>query len=222
MSLYTRIRKWFQPYWSPIEKPKKIKKKKETKPKKADKPKQSSEAKQLQDKQSKNQLIMPVIEAPRSLENVINSRNKPRVNRIWYYHDQNVHQIFAHLAPLSGYTVTTRDDEARKKLKPLIYPIHINKPFDRTHVLPIGFHGSENDPRLVIGWDSDQNRHELAEFEQKNKKHPFSIYWFTEIRKTDYGAVWKYVIYSAEDMRLVDSLELKYGTPKAPIQMKWK
>src|SRR5699024_12125259 len=77
----------------------------------------------------------------------------------------------AHLAPGSGYTFRERDVAARGLLKPLIYPRDQGKPFDRTHLLPIGYHGSENDERLLVGWDSDANRGPFRSEERRVGKH---------------------------------------------------
>lgn len=153
-------------------------------------------------------LLMAVLNYPKSLDNAIKLKTKPKKNRIWVYHDKDRHQLFAHLDVRSGFKCKTRNDELRRNMIPWIKP-KIKKKFDRTHVLPIGYHGSDGDPRLIIGWDSEHNQNELKNFEFRNKKRDEPIYWFTDIRKDKYGATWSYKIYSVKNKKLIDSLTLR-------------
>jgi len=134
-------------------------------------------------------LLMAVLNYPKSLDNAIKLKTKPKKNRIWVYHDKDRHQLFAHLDVRSGFKCKTRNDELRRNMVPWIKP-KVKKKYDRTHVLPIGYHGSDGDPRLIIGWDSEHNQNELKNFEFRNKKRDEPIYWFTDIRKDKYGATW--------------------------------
>jgi len=153
-------------------------------------------------------LLMAVLNYPKSLDNAIELKTKPKKNRIWVYHDKDRHQLFAHLDVRSGFKCKTRNDELRRNMIPWIKP-KVKKKYDRTHVLPIGYHGSDGDPRLIIGWDSEHNQNELKNFEFRNKKRDEPIYWFTDIRKDKYGATWSYKIYSVKTKKLIDSLTLR-------------
>lgn len=153
-------------------------------------------------------LLMAVLNYPKSLDNAIKLKTKPKKNRIWVYHDKDRHQLFAHLDVRSGFKCKTRNDELRRNMIPWIKP-KVKKKYDRTHVLPIGYHGSDGDPRLIIGWDSEHNQNELKNFEFRNKKRDEPIYWFTDIRKDKYGATWSYKIYSVKTKKLIDSLTLR-------------
>lgn len=198
---FIKINKWFRPYWNP--KPEKLKSKNKKVVKKVEKPDNVKRAIVMN-----KELIMPVLPYPNELDKAIFFKKKPSPNKIWYFHNLQKHQIFAYLPKGSGYLYDKgRSDSERRKLKPLIYPLE-NGRFDRTHILPIGYHGSEKDPRLVIGWDSDQNRNELNKFEQRNKARNEDIYWFTSIERMPFGAKWTYKVYSVNTLELLDSLSV--------------
>jgi len=118
---------------------------------------------------------------------------KSASNVAYFYHDENYHQIAVKFQPGSRKVhYQKRDDIARKQLKPLLFP-NANQPFDRTHVIPIAYHGSENDNRLLVGFNSKLNREDLRDFESKvgqfNDKQ--TILWFVSIDKQDDGsAIW--------------------------------
>lgn len=160
---------------------------------------------------------MKVLAYPKPLDKAPSFNKKPKVDSIWYYHDANRHQIFFHVEPLSGYRFTSeqRDDDKRKTLVPMLYPR--DRQYHRTHLIPFGYCGVENDPRLVVGWDGKQNSNELSDFEQKAKKVDEPIYWLTSIIKTENGATWTYQIYSVNDGRLIDSLTTRLDN----VPFKW-
>lgn len=111
----------------------------------------------------------------------------------YYFHDTSHHQIAIRFEQGSRWRFYERDDVKRKQLKPLLYP-KSNKPFDRTHVIPIGYHGSENDNRLLVGFNSEINRIDLNNFETlvgiMNDSQ--DILWFVDIERQDDGsAIWK-------------------------------
>lgn len=111
-----------------------------------------------------------------------------------YNHTENLHVVACKFSSGSYNRYQARSDKARKKLKPLLFP-KANQPFDRTHVIPIGFHGSENNDILVVGWDSDQNRNAMRKFEDEAKtfNELDSIVWITVIKNepTNHRAVWE-------------------------------
>ena len=153
-------------------------------------------------------MTIPVFNVNDRLDNHIKLKNKPKLNSIWSYHDFDVHQVFGHFSQGAGFINKERNDEERAKLKPWLKPVKPKKKYDRTHVIPFGYHGSESDPRLVVGWSSKHNQNELKEFEKKQKHRREDIYWFTEIKKEQYQAIWTYKIYSAKTLKQLDILTL--------------
>lgn len=251
MSLYVSIRQWFQPYWRPT--PKELRDENYKKPKseelfeKAESVigsdriaaifKKSKDAKLksiFARKNKENQvideahpeLIMRIFQTTKPLDNVLKSTQKPALDTMWYYHDSDRHQIYAHLAPGTGFRVpgSERSDSERAKLKPKLRPMKspgYDEPYDRTHLIPFGYHGSENDPRLVVGWSRAENRNGLAEFEMRAKKISKNIYWLTDIRRLPYGAAWRYVVCDAETNKVIISYVSKMGSPEKPIKFDW-
>lgn len=165
--------------------------------------------------------VLHMIKVKKPLDKVYLLKYKPKKDELWYFHDKTRHQVFARFEPESGMRYKDRNSGKRRKLTALIYPKNVGE-FDRTHVVPFGYHGSENDPRLVIGWDSNQNRVALNKFEQQIKAINQPIYWFTDIRRTSYGAVWRYAIFSVENGQLIDKLVVSFGNRKQPVRFFWK
>lgn len=203
-SLYTRLRQFFQPYYRP--KPKKPKVKSADTAVVSVSERDAKPAEGAVAVNGDTALLCKVLNYPGRLDNAIDFKKKPSLGVIWAYHDANVHQLFARFDPGDGWRCRERDDAARGQLKPLIYPKNQGR-FDRTHLIPIGYHGSENDNRLVVGWNPRQNQQEFAEFEKVQKKRKEPIYWQTLITKTPAGANWRYRIYDARTGILLDSLE---------------
>ncbi|MCG1060635.1 hypothetical protein PZN54_11100 [Staphylococcus capitis] len=123
----------------------------------------------------------------------------------YYFHSSNKHQIAVRFEPQSGFRYYKRNDIKRKNFKPLIYPKYESS--DKTHLIPVGFHGSENDPRLLIGWSSKLNRGGIKKHEEKviniNQNH--TIYWFVDVEKhrDSGGAYWTSTVWF-EDGSLLD------------------
>lgn len=129
-----------------------------------------------------------------------------------YFHNKKYHQVAIPFASGSAFRYNYRSDAMRKRLKPLLYP-KSSKPFDRTHVIPIGYHGSENDNRLVVGWDSVQNRNEMANFEKKINQlnNNQRIIWFTSIELNDnQTASWHVKILDTKG-KVIDSADFNYN-----------
>ena len=162
---------------------------------------------------SNESMLMPVYNKYESLENAITFKEKPKINEIWAYHDKEKHQVFAHLKKGSGFICKTRNDQLRGDMTPWIRPM-IKKKYDKTHLIPIGYHGSDGDQRLIIGWDSNHNQNELKNFEFKQKKRSEDIYWLTDVRHDKYGASWTYKIYSAKTLKQLDSITLRMNQTK--------
>ena len=190
LNLYQRIRKWIQPYWNP-------------KPKKKKKPRTKSFSTRGQE----TDLIF--VESKRPLTRAFEFEKQPKFDECWTYHNSHLHQIWWHLAPGTGfrYTSEQRSNEERRLTNLCIRPVlKVKGAVHRTHMLPFGYHGLENDERLVIGWSGEANVGPFNEFEQKIKKLKEPIYWMCSVERMKYGARWRYIIFN-EQMKMIDSLE---------------
>lgn len=192
-SLFVRTRRWFEPYYEP--KPKANSGR--TKPAPAKQP--APARKKRPDPE------LRVLDYRNPLDNAIRFKTKPGPNRVWCYHDSKRHHLFAHLLPQSGAQFRDRDNQKRRKLEPMLYPTDVGV-YDRTHVLPIGYHGSERDRRLLVGWDSTANRGIFESFERKHKRSSKPVYWLTAIERTPTGATWLYRVYDVDTLEVVDEL----------------
>ena len=190
LNLYQRIRKWIQPYWNP-------------KPKKKKKPRDKS----FSTRGKETELIF--VESKRPLTRAFEFEKQPKIDECWTYHNSHLHQIWCHLAPGTGfrYTADQRSNEERRLTNLCIRPVlKVKGSIHRTHMLPFGYHGLENDERLVIGWSGEANIGPFNEFEQKIKKLKEPIYWMCSVERMKYGARWRYIIFN-EQMKMIDSLE---------------
>ena len=190
LNLYQRIRKWIQPYWNP-------KSKKKKKPR----------TKSFSTRGKETDLIF--VESKRPLTRAFEFEKQPKFDECWTYHNSHLHQIWCHLAPGTGfrYTSEQRSNEERRLTNLCIRPVlKVKGAVHRTHMLPFGYHGLENDERLVIGWSGEANVGPFNEFEQRMKKLKEPIYWMCSVERMKYGARWRYIIFN-EQMKMIDSLE---------------
>lgn len=184
-----RVRHWLQPYY-PLEK--------ET----AHEPTAAA----------KNKKYVPhVIDVHQPLSNVKGLRTLPSPGDIWCYHDANQHTVLANLPAGTSKTYRNRNNEARKQLQPLIKPIEHGM-YDRTHLIPFGYHGSENDPRLLVGWDRGANQKQFNRFEMKQKRRQQNIYWLTVITRQPWGLRWEYKIFDANTRKKIDQMRHDFKT----------
>ena len=198
LSLYARIRQMIQPYYRPKPKGQKRKSKKEQKVEIA------AAAEMSKSVNGDKDVLISLRNTKTPLTSAAAIKPKPRPDQAWFYGDANMLQIFACFDAKAGYRYPDRSDTERKKLKPLLFPDE-GKPFDRTHLIPIGYHGSEKDNRLLVGWNSEQNRNILNEFEKRAKEIPHPIYWLTSINRVPGGMDWHYRIFDARDPEKVPS-----------------
>lgn len=199
---YVRTRQWFQPYYRYW--PKQTHKRDSTPQKPVQSPIKKS---RTTDSGSRTKAaIVRMYDSDKPLTRLMREKVRPDENCIYFFHDDRRLQVVGHFPPKAGQRFSERDNAARRTLEPIIYPRQ-DKPFDRTHLIPIGFHGSENDERLLIGWDSDQNRNLLNQFESKQKRIQEAIYWVTLINRTGTGARFRYLIYSVSSGELLDQLD---------------
>lgn len=150
----------------------------------------------------------------------------PADGEMWYYHDKKMIGVFAKVGVGGLERFDGQGFRRGRNDKVDIYPKYIadnlangksknsglpkNKWVDATHLIPFGFHGMENDPRLMVQWLQKQNQVEMNQFEQEVKKLNFSVYWMTLIVRTDEGAKWYYKVYRSDDMALVKKLVLDW------------
>ena len=186
--IYVSVRKWLQPYWNPRPKTVKI----------PNKPK------------TDNEQSIKILRSKTRLERLWNSGKAPSVGKYWFYHDAAHHEIGAYLPKDTAFAFTERSDEERSELKPLVYP-RMNVAYDRTHLIPFGYHGIENNSALVIGWSSSHNRNELRNFEiEMNKKNKTKdLVWFTYVTRKPECGVWTYKVFDAKSREIVGELTLK-------------
>lgn len=136
-------------------------------------------------------------------------RNKrlPDPREVLAYHDKSHHVVMAHLVQNSGFVYTSdmRDSVIRATLKPLIRPK--TGMYDRTHLIPFGYHGSENDSRLVIGWSPRANQGKLNEYEREIKRlnKTRAVLWVcsVELSPTRKSATWLYKMVDPNSLKLL-------------------
>lgn len=128
-------------------------------------------------------------------DNVKSRLGAEQFDTVLWYHTMSVHQVAVKFDSESYFRYQHRSNEARRRLKPLLYPIS-DEPFDRTHLIPVGYHGSESNDILLVGWDSYLNRHPMQKFEEKVRSYNSRpIIWFTELElQHDGSVVWKTII----------------------------
>lgn len=77
---------------------------------------------------------------------------------------------------------------------------------DRTHLIPFTAIGIDNNPGVMIDYDSWLNRNPMQQFEDKILKinERRTITWITSIYGTRKGLNWKYLIYDTHTDKLID------------------
>lgn len=127
----------------------------------------------------------------------LNILQRSNYNIGFFYHDQDRHQLAIKFDVHSSWKYKERNGAKIKKLKPLVYHKDISTQ-DRTHMVPIGYHGSEDDARLLVGFSKKINKGELKKFENyiANINNKEEILWFINIEKQNdntakwYATVW--------------------------------
>lgn len=123
----------------------------------------------------------------------------------YFYHDKDHHQLAIKFKANSSWKYKERNGAKIKKLKPLVYHKDIRTQ-DRTHMIPIGFHGSEDDARLLVGFSAKINKGELKKFENyiANVNDREEILWFINIvRQKDNTAIWHATVWD-KDNNIID------------------
>lgn len=115
----------------------------------------------------------------------------------YYCHEDNHHQIAVKFDEGSAWKYHARNESKRKQLKPIIEHKKAGRG-DKTHLIPVGFHGSENDERLLVRFDSKINKGALKKEEDYvsniNMEEP--ILWFVDIiKQADDTAIWNMTVW---------------------------
>ncbi|WP_436962325.1 hypothetical protein [Staphylococcus shinii] len=129
---------------------------------------------------------------------------KPQI--AYYCHEQGHHQIAVKFEKGSAWKYHERNEKKRKNLIPIIEH-KIKGKGDKTHIIPVGFHGSENDERLLIRFDSKINRGALKKSEELVAKlnEEQSILWFVDVvKQQDNTAIWNMTVWSENYEVLVE------------------
>lgn len=141
------------------------------------------------------------------IEAMVALKDEPFDNGL-YHHDWEHHQLVIKYDKGTGKRYQARNHLLRRKMTKdlLIFPKRV-KVYDKTHLHNIGFHGSDNDKRIIIGWDSRQNQQDMRLFEDEvikiNKKEP--IYWYVSIElQSDFTAKWYSKIYNLDGQLLLE------------------
>ncbi|HCU8763828.1 TPA: hypothetical protein OVG04_002641 [Staphylococcus aureus] len=208
MNILRSINKWVRPYMYDDEIKTPPKKRKETKKKVKVKKLTKNDKKPTElDAVKRGEIGIKMITVNYALDkdSAFQRLDKSHSHIAYYHHTREKHQIAVRFEPQSGFRYYQRNERKRRNFKPLIEPKY--EAWDKTHLIPVGFHGSENDPRLLIGWSSRLNRGAIKKHEDKvtNVNQGHTIYWFVDVEKhrESGGAYWTSTVWF-EDGSLVD------------------
>ena len=124
------------------------------------------------------------------LEKLFESGEYPRdYGTVWFNQTSKRLEVLAYLEKGTSQHYQSRNQNNRRKLKSRIQPKVDPKeiPMDRTHLIPVGYHGSESDNRLMVLWDRKDNQVTFNNFEDGMKNTQSDIYWYTGITRKPYG-----------------------------------
>lgn len=137
-------------------------------------------------------------------EKALDRLNSSASSIAYYCHELGHHQIAVKFDEGSAWKYHERNEGKRKRLKPIIE--HKKQGFgDKTHLIPVGFHGSENDERLLIRFDSKINKGKLKKAEEYVSKINIDepILWFVDIvKQADETAIWNMTVWR-EDKNII-------------------
>lgn len=139
-------------------------------------------------------------------ESIVALENEPFDNG-WYFHNDRYHQLTVKYDKGSGKRYQARNGGKRQKIKKDLLLFPKVPSYDMTHLHNVGFHGSDSDLRLLVGWNSDQNRKSMRLFEEEivalNQKKP--IFWYVSIElQDDYSAKWNSVVYDLDGVVVLE------------------
>ncbi|MCO4346325.1 hypothetical protein MTQ93_09735 [Staphylococcus agnetis] len=133
---------------------------------------------------------------PKPIKSLNDYHVLPKMNNIWCYHDEKQHQVLAHLSSKDAFKNTNRDNHYRNSLDTWIHPKDTSITTNM-HLIPFGYHGTESDPRLIIGWDKKQFVGQIKAFQKKGVHHQGDIIWHIDVRRSKTGVAMRQTIYNA-------------------------
>lgn len=147
-------------------------------------------------------------EQPFSVSEAVLKLNEEPFDNGLYFHNHSFHQLATKYNRGACMRYQARNATKRKKLRKnmLIYPKNVEV-YDATHLQPIVFHGTDDNPKLLVGWDSNQNRVDMRLFEAEvikiNTKQP--IIWYVSIELlNDFSCDWHSIVYSIDGEMLLE------------------
>lgn len=158
------------------------------------------------------------------LEKLFESGEYPRdYGTVWFNQISKRLEVLAYLEKGTSQHYQSRNQNNRRKLKSRIQPKVDPKeiPMDRTHLIPVGYHGSESDNRLMVLWDRKDNQVTFNNFEDGMKNTQSDIYWYTGITRKPYGLEWHYKVVDAESGEILGELFTEMGSRSNPIDTNW-
>lgn len=210
MNIFERIGRWLTPYKYAFEEEEyheksKVNKNKDSKKiQKVSKNKRPSldeaSQKELSDLLSRGEIGVKIVNINKimTIETALERLQFSGSHNGYFIHTDTHHQLAIRFEKGSTWKYYERSNKRRSKLRPLIeYKSKGNS--DKTHLIPVGFHGSENDERLLIDFDSTINRTQLRKFEEYigdvNARE--DILWFIDIqRQLDDSVVWNAIVWN--------------------------
>lgn len=200
MNVFEKIGRWLTPYKYTFDEVVEIEtKEKNRKKRKVVKNRRpilaEKEQKELSDLLERGEIGIDVILINQEMtkEAALDRLMKSATHNAYFIHTEKHHQLAVKFEKGSAWRFYERSNNRRAKLKPLVQYREKGKS-DKTHLIPIGFHGSENDERLLVDFDSKINRYDLKKFEEyiSNANATDEVLWFVDIvRQDDETVVWK-------------------------------
>ena len=155
---------------------------------------------------------LTIVEYSGPIKNVWKQNMFPPPRTLWWFHDSDTHELFGHFMPFSRQDYASKRKKnsrkasmERKTLKPWIRPKGVK--YDRTHLIPVGYHGYEASPVLVIGWDQSDNRGVMADFENEVSDITVPFFWYIRVKKQASGVLLQEWVFDARGFKLLKRFE---------------
>ena len=193
--IYAMIRHFFQPFWFP--KPKRIKKDNGRLSKNKIKEKSKEETLENHERYFTSPKLK--IYHSKSPLNIKTLATKLKDESLVYHYDRHKYEILAYFKGGKNARFKYQNErknnakatKQRSKFKndsetcPIFYVgfNHVKGKLDRTHLIPFGYHGSENSNLVVSYWRGDSNKGVIAEFENKVTEKDIELFWYVSIER---------------------------------------
>ncbi|WP_218047440.1 hypothetical protein [Staphylococcus pasteuri] len=138
--------------------------------------------------------------------NALNRLLKSQSHTAYYSHNQQHHQLAVKFEKGSAWRYHERNPKKIKQLIPVV-KYRYKGESDRTHVIPIGYHGSENDERLLIDFSRKINRGGLKKAEDYIARinETEAILWFVDIvRQNDDSVKWRLIVWDNQQNIVIE------------------